>query len=282
MKNRFMLIIGLITLCFNVSAKCQYSVPDSIKVVTLLHQGKRLNAGINLMIYYARQLKGIPYVARTLEENDKETLIINLHQLDCTTYVENVLALTLCAKHAQFTFEDFCNWLQKIRYKNGAIAYTNRLHYFSEWIADNTAMGFVEETQSPTPPFSHIQTLRINYMSTHPKKYPMLVRHPEWIKEIAKMENQLNGKKYHYIPKSSISNTSVYRKTIHNGDIIAITTNKEGLDTSHIGIAIWHKDGLHMLNASRIRHQVIEEPMTLKTYMAKQPSQTGIRIIRVK
>lgn len=282
MKNKLILIIVLITLCLNISAKCQYSVADSIKVVKLLHQGKQLNAGTNLMIYFARQLKGIPYVARTLEGNDKETLIVNLHQLDCTTYVENVLALALCVKHAQYNFKDFCYWLQKIRYKNGVIAYTNRLHYFSEWIADNTRMGFVEEIQSPTPPFTHTQVLRINYMSTHSDKYPMLVRHPEWIKEIAKMENQLNGKRYHYIPKSSISNTSVYRKAIHNGDIIAITTNKEGLDTSHIGIAVWHKDGLHMLNASQIRHQVVEEPMALKTYMAQHPSQTGIRIIRTK
>ena len=78
-----------------------------------------------------------------------------------------------------------------------------------------------------------------------------------------------------------ITNTIQCRNTIKDGDIIAIITSKKGLDTSHIGIAVWHKDGLHMLNASQVRHKVVEEPMLLRTYMAKYPMQTGIRIIRV-
>ncbi|MBQ2498070.1 MAG: DUF1460 domain-containing protein, partial [Prevotella sp.] len=59
------------------------------------------------------------------------------------------------------------------------------------------------------------------------------------------------------------------------------TTSKKGLDTSHVGIAVWHKDGLHLLNASMIHKKVVEEPMTLKQYMQKHLSQTGIRVVRV-
>lgn len=58
-------------------------------------------------------------------------------------------------------------------------------------------------------------------------------------------------------------------------------TNKKGLDTTHIGIASWHQDGLHMLNASSIHKKVIDEPMLLRTYMMKHPSQIGIRVCRV-
>jgi putative xylanase len=118
-------------------------------------------------------------------------------------------------------------------------------------------------------------------MSQHIDNYPMLKAHPEWIQAISKMEQQLTGKKFHYIPKAQIANTSLYRKTIKDGDIIAIITSKKGLDTSHIGIAVWHKDGLHMLNASQIRHKVVEEPMPLRTYMSKHPMQIGIRIVRI-
>lgn len=98
----------------------------------------------------------------------------------------------------------------------------------------------------------------------------------------AQRERELSGRKYRYIPKASIRNTSLFRSTIKDGDIIAITTSKKGLDTSHIGIAVWHKDGLHMLNASQIHKKVVEEPMTLYQYMQRHPSQTGIRIIRMK
>ena len=73
-----------------------------------------------------------------------------------------------------------------------------------------------------------------------------------------------------------------FRNAIHDGDIIAIITNKKGLDTTHIGIASWHKDGLHLLNASSIHKKVIDEPMTLYTYMHKHPVQIGIRVCRVQ
>lgn len=36
-----------------------------------------------------------------------------------------------------------------------------------------------------------------------------------------------------------------------------------------------------MLNASSIHKKVIDEPMLLRTYMMKHPSQIGIRVCRV-
>ena len=92
----------------------------------------------------------------------------------------------------------------------------------------------------------------------------------------------MNGKRYRYVPKGKIANTAVFRNAIHDGDIIAIITNKKGLDTTHIGIASWHEDGLHLLNASSIHKKVIDEPMTLYTYMHKHPVQIGIRVCRVQ
>ena len=170
-------------------AKAQYTTADSIKVVKLLQEGKKQKGKQDLVLFFARKFLGIPYVASTLENNTDEQLVINLRQLDCTTFVENVLTLTLCTKNGQTTFDDFCNQLRKIRYRNGKVGYPTRLHYFSEWISDNTRMGFVEETQAPNPPFSAVQTLQINFMSTHVDKYPMLVRTPAFIKPIAQMEN---------------------------------------------------------------------------------------------
>ena len=257
-----------------------YSQRDSIKVVELLATAKQLQPDDNLILHFARQLLDIPYVAKTLEKYPKERLIVNLTQLDCTTYVENVMALALCVKNKKTTFADFCRYLRLIRYRNGVVSYVNRLHYFTQWIEDNTHLGYVKEVDEPNPPFIQEQTLAIDYMSTHVGQYPMLVKNPEWVDEIAKMEDELNGRKYAYIPKEEIQNNELFWDTIHDGDIIAITTNKKGLDISHIGFAVWHLGGLHMLNASQVRKKVVEEPMTLYEYMQKHPSQTGIRIIR--
>ena len=266
----------------HLNATVCYTKADSIKVMKLLEQGKKLSKDKNIILFYARQLIGVPYVAQTLEVNKQEQLIVNLRQLDCTTYVENVLALTLCTENKKLpTFADFCYYLRMLRYEGGKVDYPTRLHYFTAWISDNTKLGFVHEIQANSAPFTKVQTLDVDYMSQHIDNYPMLKAHPEWIQAISKMEQQLTGKKFHYIPKAQIADNSLYRKTIKDGDIIAIITSKKGLDTSHIGIAVWHKDGLHMLNASQIRHKVVEEPMLLRTYMSKHSMQIGIRIVRI-
>lgn len=256
---------------------------DQKRIETILTKNaKHDTSPSSLIIALAREFKGVPYVAKTLENDSIENLVINTRQLDCTTYVENVLALYLCIKNQKLTFSDYCSFLKNIRYVGGKVSYPTRQHYFTEWIDENTKDGYVEEIQSPNPPFTAKQLLKINFMSTHTQFYPMLKNNPELVKPIAKMESRLSGNTYRFIPKASIANTQLFRSTIHDGDIIAIVTSKGGLDTSHIGIAVWHKDGLHMLNASQIHKKVVEEPMTLYQYMQKHPSQTGIRIVRVK
>lgn len=278
MRRIVIILMGWV-FTLNIQATCvEYQREDSIKVMELL---KGAPATGNLMVHFARQLIGIPYVGHTLEPFDKERLIINLRELDCTTMVENALALSLCVRDSVCSFEAFCHILQKIRYEQGdEPAYTKRLHYFTSWIEDNTSMGFCKEVQGPNPPFTAWQTVEASYMTQHPDRYRMLKVNPGDIPAIRKMEQRIEGRRYRYIPKEQLKNTSLLRQTIHDGDIIAIITNIAGLDTQHIGIAVWHDDGLHLLNASSIHHKVVEEPMTLQQYLFQHKTMPGIRIIR--
>ena len=273
--------IVLLMTTSNASAQ-QYQPSDSILVESLLSEARQEKADTNWMVYFARKLTDIPYVAKTLEKNRREQLVVNLRQLDCTTYVETVTALTLCMKHRQHAFSDYCRYLRLLRYEGGEVDYVHRLHYFSSWISDNTLMGFVTEPNTPQEAFEATQHLNINYMSTHVGQYPMLVANPAWVDDIRKTEQALTDTDVVYIPKQKLSNTPLYWDAIKDGDIIAICTNKRGLDTSHIGIAVWHIDGVHLLNASMIHKRTIEEPMTMQQYMQKHPSQTGIRVVRLK
>lgn len=248
----------------------------------MLNDAKKQPESTNYIIYFARKLKGIPYVAHTLEINKKEKLVINLRQLDCTTYVENVVALSMCMSEKKYTFKSFCDNLKKIRYRDESQPhYTQRLHYFTDWIENNTKKGICKEIQSPAPPFTNTQRINVFYMSENPSKYKMLKENPKYIPTIRKTEQNINQKTYKYIPKTEVKNTNTVRRTIQDGDIIATTTSLKGLDIQHIGFAIWHKDGLHMLNASSLHHKVVEEPMTLYNYLQKQKTMTGIRIIRL-
>ena len=256
-----------------------YQRADSLKICRLLRDANKQTT----TLWFARQFLNIPYVAHTLEVNPAEQLVVNTRQLDCTTLVETVTALTLCAHQGKRSWNDYLTTLRTLRYRKGKLdGYPSRLHYFSDWIADKTAMSIVKEIQSPNPPFSAVQHINVNYMSTHPDAYQALKAHPEWVSVIRQQEETLSGTTSRYIPKSVLKrNTKALRQAVHDGDIIAITCNKKGLDIAHLGFAVWKKDGLHLLNASQIHKKVVQEPMTLYQYLQKHPSHTGIRIIRI-
>lgn len=292
MRHTFILFF-VSCLFFNASnaAALTYQRADSIKVVSLLTKGSRQPASANLMLFYANELKGIPYVGQTLEVNPKEELAVNLRELDCTTLVENVVALVLTTLDGSTRFSDFCKRLEQIRYRDGRLdGYASRNHYFSEWIMSNEQQGFVHEIKGAKTdkrgayyPFVDSQKLACTYMSEHPNLYPMLKGDAEALRLIKANENRVNGKVIRYVPRRLLSRSRKELPGIEDGDILAIVTKKAGLDVSHLGFAVWGRDGkLHLLNASQIHKKVVLEPMTLAEYMSKHPSQLGVRVIRVK
>jgi hypothetical protein len=278
MKGIFPLCL-LIIIPLAMSAQTTFQHADSVKICKLLRQADRQAS----TLWIARQFLGVPYVAHTLEVNDREQLVVNTRQLDCTTLVETVTALKLCVAKDKRTWNDYLTMLRNLRYRQGVLdGYSSRLHYFTDWIVDKQLMGFVSEVQQPNPPFSAVQKIAVSYMSEHPQAYKALKSHPELVPVIRQQEESLTGTAYRYIPKTAVKNTRLLRQTIKDGDIIAITCNKRGLDIAHLGFAVWRSDGLHLLNASQLHKKVVEEPMTLNRYLQKHPTFTGIRIIRIK
>ena len=281
-----LIIPSLMALLTAVQAQAQTAAEqraDSITVTRLLQEGSRQKSSACLPLFFARQLLGRPYVAHTLEGNDPERLVVNTRQLDCTTLVENVVALTLCTQRRSLTYHAFRQALTAMRYRGGVIkGYASRIHYFTEWITENTRAGIVTEIQSPDPPFTAVQQVSVNYMSRHPQSYEALRSHPELVADISRMEKRVSGQRFRFIPKARVGRSGELRKAVRDGDIIAITCKKPGLDIAHLGFAVWGSDGnLHLLNASMLHKKVVEEPMTLYQYLQRHPSHTGIRIIRI-
>ena len=259
-----------------------YSQSDISRINSLLREASQLKEKPkSWMLWFGKKFIGVPYVGGTLDRAEEEKLVINTSELDCTTFVEIVTALTRCMSgNGKRDFSDFCRQLQHVRYINGEIAYEKRQHYFTVWISDNAEEGIVTDIQN-NPPFTKVQHVSVNWMTTHQQSYKMLKNNAKRLQGIKALEEQISGKSYRYIPIEQIVDSRLFRNTIHNGDILVMITNKKGLDTTHIGIASWHQDGLHMLNASSIHKKVIDEPMLLRTYMMKHPSQIGIRVCRV-
>jgi hypothetical protein len=293
-KDKFLLVmkkdytalyfILMLLLVFGVQSanaqKVDYWRSDSVKVIRLLREAPKMTSMGDQIVYFARKLLGLPYVAKTLEKNKEEQLVVNLRQLDCTTFLESVLSLARTRQQERKTFESYCDNLRHIRYRGGRVNYVDRLHYFAYWIGCNEREGIVKSIQRPNPPFRAVLNWPVNYMTTHRNLYPMLKIHPEWTDDIRRMEDSVPRLRLRYIPKSEVANTKLLRSVIQNGDIIAIVTNKRGLDTSHVAFAVWHKDGLHIIHASSSAKRVIEDPSTLYRYLARHKSQTGIMVAR--
>lgn len=253
---------------------------DSIKVETWLKEAAALPEDSCRTLHFAKQMLGVPYVAGTLDGNEEERLVVRMDALDCTTFVETVLALAIADKRGERDFESFKKALTQVRYRDGVLSgYASRLHYFSDWIRNNEQMGFVKECTSETP-CSQPQELWLDFMSAHPESYLPMKKAPSLVKVIARQEKAWQGTMVSYIPKEKL-NLSPEVLKVGNGDVLAITTNIKGLDVVHVGFAFWKGNRLHLLHASSNLKRVIEDPQSLYEYSRNKKAHTGVRAIRV-
>jgi len=218
-----------------------------------------------------------PYVGGTLENNEVERLVINLHQLDCTTYIENILALSVIANQSKTSINDFAKKLEFIRYRNGKLkGYGSRLHYFTDWIFDNERKGLLVDITKKIGGEAYQK--KINFMSSHINSYPKLVENVSLIETVTQCENEINNREHFYIPENKIQEIE---SQIKNGDLIAITTKIKGLDISHTGIAIHINDRLHLMHASSKAKKVVISEIPLAEMIQKNSLQSGIMVTRL-
>ena len=114
------------------------------------HDETRDTARINevLKASIARMFLGTPYVASTLEI-EPERVTVNTDGMDCTTFVDNVLALARTVMEGRSDWRDFIYNLEWMRYRQGRVnGWPSRLHYISDWIVDNVGRGNIKEITS--------------------------------------------------------------------------------------------------------------------------------------
>jgi hypothetical protein len=220
---------------------------------------------------------GTNYVANTLENSDSEKPIFCLDALDCYTFVEATLSLSRIIKTNKTSIEDYIREIENVRYRDGKIAgYPSRLHYFSDWIYDMNKRGIGEDITKKIG--GMIYSNNVDYMSTHPNSYKHLKNNPENIKALAEIENVISQRKYYYIPQERIA---LLENKIESGDIIGITTNVDGLDIAHTGLAIKMKSGrIHFLHAPNVGYKVEITTKPLAEYIQGNKKQTGIMVVR--
>lgn len=274
MKRLF--IIGVICWC---ACSLFAGEQDRIQVEKWLKEAIGLPQDSCRTLHFAKKMLGVPYVAGTLDGNEEEQLVVHVDQLDCTTFVETVLALCIADKRGERSFDGFKKALIDVRYRNGILdGYASRLHYFSDWIRNNEQMGFVKECTSETA-CSQPKELWLDFMTTHVDSYLPMKKDPVLVEVMAAQEKNWQGTVVSYIPKEKL-NLSPEELKIKDGDILAMVTNIKGLDIVHVGFAFWKDNQLHLLHASSVAKKVIEDPQTQYESSKKTKAHIGVRAIR--
>ena len=210
-----------------------------------------------LIINIGKDFLGTPYVAKTLDKTNEENLVVNLRELDCTTFVENCLAIARTVKSSKPNFKQFITELEKIRYRNGKMdGYVSRLHYFSEWISDNESKRLLDDV---TFQLGGIRMpINLNLMSTKP-------------------EAELSARIFFYIPTAKFGDAEA---DIQDGDIAAMTSPIEGIDVLHVGLMFRNQNRIYFLHASSTQKKVVITEEPFEQYLSESKRSSGIMIAR--
>lgn len=228
----------------------------------------------NIIQAVAHQLLGAEYKAGLLDQSVQETLVISLRQFDCLLFIETVLAIASNIAQSNYSYQAFAEGVENKRYFNGKMnGYCSRLHYFSDWIADNQHRGNV---QNITPQLGGVNTIKkLNFMTTHRSNYPHLARGKDNLECIASIEASL-PETFNYIPTKNIR--QIYPK-LKPGDIIGIATDIVGLDFTHTGL-IYRQSArnLGFIHASPAGKVIVSQD--LQNYVENISQAIGIVVVR--
>ncbi|WP_297091354.1 N-acetylmuramoyl-L-alanine amidase-like domain-containing protein [uncultured Draconibacterium sp.] len=278
MKKKIILLISVFFLLYgNAFTQVSSTIQDEQIFNQLLcsmvaHKDKTT---AELVVMCSKLLMNTPYTAHTLEI-EPEHLVVNLREMDCTTFAENCLAIAQTVKTRNPDFDTFTYQLKQIRYRNGQIkGYPSRLHYFSDWIYNNDQKMLVESLSKELVNTPYHKT--INFMSKHPNSYPQLKNNTAYIQDLTKIEHQLTRSKLFYIPTEKLESI---KHLLQDGDIFGITTNIEGLDIIHVGIIVFKNDELYFMHASTNAKKVVLSSQTLYKYLSERKTANGIMVAR--
>lgn len=227
---------------------------------------------------------GTKYTPGTLEVPGPERVVVNLRELDCVTFVENTLALVrfirtdgvALLKRPAAARAKYEEYLRDLRYRGGAQSgYASRLHYFSEWLADNARRGHLTLVTERLGGVTDSE--RIDFMSTHRAAYRQLADRTVW-EQIRVIEAGLAALPPRwYLPKERIAAVA---DSIHDGDLIAATSTVAGLDVAHTGFALWQGGRLHLLHAPLVGKSVEISELPLAERIQRIKTQDGIMVAR--
>lgn len=231
------------------------------------------------LAHFAQQLIGKPYVGWTLERDvQQEFCFVTMDGLDCVTLMETALGMARLPWQSRKLLgpQDLVQAVTFTRYRGGVVdGYLSRLHYTSDWIADNVRKGVVRDV-TPGLRGARPFDVPIHFMSTNAKVYRQLAANPDLIPALKKIEAEVSALPKWYVPKASAAQAE---RGLRTGDIIGITDSRPGMDYAHVGLIVVIEGVPRFLHASSTAKEVVLD-VRLSEYLQRVKSNTGFTAVR--
>jgi len=224
----------------------------------IIAAARRIEPPGDRIVFLSGHFIDTPYVADTLigGPNTAEQLVVNLAGFDCFTLLDVVEALRRASDPTDFPAQ-----LQQVRYRGGQVAYENRRHFFSDWVADETAL-IVDVTPAVGQGREQVVLKQLNLKSDG----------TPWLPGIPVTRRAIT-----YIPTDRIDRDLV--SALQAGDYVGIYSTREGLDVSHVGLIVKGKDRVILRHASSLSSVRRVVDVDLLEYLQGKP---GLVVYRVR
>lgn len=251
---------GVLALALPFSAQAadiQFSSEDQARVGQIEQRLAPVNGFRERIDLASAQLLGTPYIASTLVggPDTPEKLVVRFDGVDCYTFVDLARALALSTDKATFV-----TTLEKTRYHDGQVAYLDRRHFLTDWVA-YAPVNARDVTSSLS---LHVQVVR--------KELNRRADGGVYIKGLAPQPRDIA-----FLPPEFL--TADVAAKIHTGDVIGIYTKLAGLDVTHTGLAIWKDGVLYFRNASSLKANMKVVDTPLAAYLKGKPGFLVLRMV---
>ncbi len=222
----------------------------------MLAAGKCLDDVGERIQYISGKFLETPYRESTLigSSDTDEEFVVDLSGIDCFTFLDYVEALRRSS-----TFADFLDKLRGVRYRAGTVSYQMRNHFFTDW--REYSGGSIKDITR------HVGGERVRGCL---KSLNLRSDGTLFLDGLPVVERMIE-----HIPAALIDGEVL--DALDTGDYIGIYTETDGLDVSHVGIAIKYDDGIYLRHASSAGPWRKVTDRLLVNYLTDKP---GIVVLR--
>ncbi len=244
-RHILQMVAGGVAGGMELAAGIGHGFAGETRVDRLIGKASALPMVAQRIAYISHALIGAPYIGYTLigGPHKSERFVVRDDGFDCVTFCETVLAAARV-----FHARDFEGQLRKIRYREGAVDWRERNHYFSDWCEFNIANGVCRAVAVPGG--EPVQKLLTTMRGLAPRRMSLVA-----------------------VARAKLL---AHNELLATGDIIGFLSQRPGLDYFHTGfIVVDAKGDLWLRHAARSQGRVLDSPL------ARFMSVNGVRAVTV-